>query len=330
VPVSFTVILPTHNRHESLLRALESVRRQTRPPVEVVVIADGCTDGSVDAVRRQADDLVAVLDLPKGPGKGWAHRNEPVARARGDVVAYLSDDDLWLPDHLQRVGAVWDALAPDLVQASSCMVRADGELELFAVDWSEPRARARLVDGFDSRTPMSAVSHRPGLCAEAGGWSDHPPAPPDGLPKGDLDLWRRIAAMNPHTEIVREPTVVFMPASPVHGGRRVERDPVRAERQRQILARIADPDGVVSLRQEVTRAAGRASEDAAEENLRLRADRERTDQYARSLGQENQRLRADRERAEEYARSLEQLVQARDAEIAGLAARVGELESAPG
>jgi len=277
MPVSFTVILPTHNRRESLLRALESVRRQTRQPAEVIVVADGCTDGSVEAVRARGDDRVEVLDLPKANGKGWESRNAPVARARGEVVAYLSDDDLWLPDHLERVGAVWDALAPDLVQASSCLVRTDGRLELFAMDWAEPRARARLLAGSDSRTPMSAVSHRRGLSAEAGGWS----ATPDG--PGDLDLWRRIAALEPATEIVREPTVLFMPASPVHGGRRVERDPVRAGRQAELLSRISDPNELVVIRQEVAHAAFRAEEDRAAREQNLMVDRDRMNAYIASL-----------------------------------------------
>lgn len=276
MPVAFSAILPTHNRRESLLRALESVRRQTRQPVEVIVVADGCTDGSVEAVRGQGDDRVEVLDLPKGSGKGWAHRNAPVQRARGDVVAYLSDDDLWLPDHLERVGAVWDALEPDLVQASSCLVRPDGRLELFAMDWAEPRARARLLAGSDSRTPMSAVSHRRGLCAEAGGWVGSPDGP------GDLDLWRRIAALEPHTEIVREPTVIFMPASPVHAGHRVERDPIRATRQAELLARSADALGVVVIRQEVTHAAFRAQEDLSEAERNVMADRDRLQAHAES------------------------------------------------
>jgi hypothetical protein len=299
MPVSVSAILPTHNRRESLLRALESIRRQTRQPVEIVVVADGCTDGSVEAVRGQGDDRVLVLDLPKGNGKGWAHRNAPVERARGDVVAYLSDDDLWLCDHLERIGAVWDAVGPDLVQASSCLVGTNGRLELFAMDWSEPRARARLLAGSDCRTPMSAVSHRHGLSAQAGGWHEAPDGP------GDEDLWRRIAALNPHTEIVREPTVLFMPASPVHGGRRVEHDPARAARQADLLGRIADPLGVVAIRQEVTRAAFRAQEDQSARERSLSIDRDRMATYVESLREHVQAKELSEERAVAYARQLE-------------------------
>src|SRR4051794_24719875 len=95
VPVSITAILPTHDRRERLLMALESMRAQTRPPEQIIVVADGCTDGSVEAVEALGDERIEVLDMPKGHRLGWPHRNKALKRRRGDVVAYLSDDDLW-------------------------------------------------------------------------------------------------------------------------------------------------------------------------------------------------------------------------------------------
>jgi glycosyltransferase involved in cell wall biosynthesis len=109
VPVAFTVVIPTHNRREQLLMAIDAVSAQRRPPLEVIVVADGCTDGSVEAVRELRDERVQVLDMPEGHLKGWAHRNEALRRARGDAIAYLSDDDRWFPDHLELVGEQFDS-----------------------------------------------------------------------------------------------------------------------------------------------------------------------------------------------------------------------------
>src|SRR6266542_4746043 len=112
---SFTVVVPTHNRRETALLAVDSALAQTRPPVQVIVVADGCTDGTVAAVRELGDSRIDVLDLPKGPDYGYDHRNRALECARGDVVAWLGDDDLYLPDHLERVGQLFDSGGVDLV-----------------------------------------------------------------------------------------------------------------------------------------------------------------------------------------------------------------------
>ena len=109
-----------------MLLAIESALRQTREALEVIVVADGCTDDTVEAVGALDDERVVLLDLPKAPGFGWENRNEALRLARGDVIAYLSDDDLWLPDHLERVGELFDAEVADLVQANACVIHPDG------------------------------------------------------------------------------------------------------------------------------------------------------------------------------------------------------------
>ena len=81
--VSFTVVIPTHDRRRRLEIALGGVRAQTRPPDQVIVVADGCTDGTSEAVRELGDEGLELLDLPKAPRLGWGHRNLAVQRARG-------------------------------------------------------------------------------------------------------------------------------------------------------------------------------------------------------------------------------------------------------
>ena len=124
---------PPTNRRETVLLALASALEQTRPPTRVFVIADGCADGTQEAVLALGDDRVEVLDRPKGLGAGYAHRNEVLELAAGGVVAWLADDDLWLPDHLERAGELFDADAAGIVNSMACLVREDGELEPFGV-----------------------------------------------------------------------------------------------------------------------------------------------------------------------------------------------------
>jgi len=87
-------------------------------------------------VQALDDERILVLDLPKAPGLGWVNRGEALRIARGDAISYLSDDDLWLPEHLQRVGDLFDADVADVVQANACIVHPDNRLELMGLDWS--------------------------------------------------------------------------------------------------------------------------------------------------------------------------------------------------
>ena len=72
---TFTVAVPTHDRRELVTLAVRSALAQTRPPLEVIVIADGCGDGTAAALRALGDERVRVVELPKGPGYAYDHRN---------------------------------------------------------------------------------------------------------------------------------------------------------------------------------------------------------------------------------------------------------------
>lgn len=199
----FTVAIPTHNRRETVVLAVQSALAQTRPPVEVLVLADGCTDGTVEAVRGLGDERAVAIELAKGEGYAYGNRNEALRRARGDVVSWLSDDDLYLPDHLEQVGRLFDALEVDIVQASSCRVRGDGMLRgNTLVDWRVPRYRQMLLSR-ERGIPSSAVSHRVRPALEVGGWrDDHPRG-------GDKDLWKRMLEGGARSALVPTPTVLW-------------------------------------------------------------------------------------------------------------------------
>ena len=76
------------------------------------------------------DPRVVVLDKPKAPGAGWLNRNDVLDQADAEVVAWLSDDDLWLPDHLERIVPLYESGVADLVQSSCVLVEADDSMEV--------------------------------------------------------------------------------------------------------------------------------------------------------------------------------------------------------
>ena len=96
-----SVIVPTFNRPAFLTRAIASVLAQTWQGFEVIVVDDGSAPSAHDIVRRFASASVRLLSHDRNLGAAVA-RNTGLRSARGEYVAFLDDDDSWLPDKLSR------------------------------------------------------------------------------------------------------------------------------------------------------------------------------------------------------------------------------------
>lgn len=105
-----SVVIPTYNRAGYLPLALRSVLGQSFRDLEVLILDDASTDQSPDVVREFLDDpRVAYIKHPINVGIN-ANRNAGLARARGEYIAMLDSDDVWLDDRkLERQVEVLDA-----------------------------------------------------------------------------------------------------------------------------------------------------------------------------------------------------------------------------
>jgi len=100
-----SVVIPTYNRARQVQAALKSVLAQTYPKFEAIVVDDGSTDGTGEAIQR-------FIRQQSGSGKQTRYffqpnqgssvaRNKGIEQARGDWVAFLDSDDVWLPEKLE-------------------------------------------------------------------------------------------------------------------------------------------------------------------------------------------------------------------------------------
>lgn len=95
-----SAVIPTHSRPELVLRAVASALAQTYEDIEVIVAVDGPEAATENALKAVGDPRLKVLVLD-APG-GAAHaRNMAVQSASGDWVAFLDDDDEWLPEKIE-------------------------------------------------------------------------------------------------------------------------------------------------------------------------------------------------------------------------------------
>ncbi len=182
-----SVIIPTYNRKALLRQALESVFAQSYRDFEVIVIDDGSTDGTEEALRPLFE-RIRYLSKPNG-GPASA-RNRGIKEARGDYIAFLDSDDLWEPKFLE---VTCDYLG-----------RHD-ELAMVATGWRtlpegkhRPRVAASLLHGDLFRRLIeqrfirtSSVLARRAFMERVGGFNE-------GLEVAeDYDMWLRIARAYP-------------------------------------------------------------------------------------------------------------------------------------
>ena len=96
-----SVIIPTVNRPQLVLRAIRSVLAQTLAPLEIIVVIDGPDPVTARALQCFAGHRVWTMQLQQRSGPGAA-RNRGAASASGTWLAFLDDDDEWLPMKLER------------------------------------------------------------------------------------------------------------------------------------------------------------------------------------------------------------------------------------
>lgn len=95
-----SVVIPTINRSDLVVRAVRSAMSQTFSRIEIIVVIDGPDPNTRDALSAVGDSRVRVVELPRVAGPGEA-RNIGVRSARGHWVAFLDDDDEWFGNKLE-------------------------------------------------------------------------------------------------------------------------------------------------------------------------------------------------------------------------------------
>ena|ERR1700676_2390832 len=93
-----TAILTVYNTERYLAEALDSILSQTRPADEIIAVDDGSTDSTPAVLQRYASRVTLIRQQNGGPARAL---NVAVAAAKGDALAFLDADDVWLPEKLR-------------------------------------------------------------------------------------------------------------------------------------------------------------------------------------------------------------------------------------
>jgi glycosyltransferase involved in cell wall biosynthesis len=158
-----TVVIATYNRAKTLRYAVESVVWQTFKNFEVWVIGDACTDNTEEVMNSFSDDLrIHWFNLPKNSGYQSRPNNEGIRRARGEYIAYLNHDDIWLPNHLEK-----------LVQH---MDKTNADIAFSIIQWvysfTYSRPDIPLLPDLPIPPEATAVMHKKNIVDKIGFWKD--------------------------------------------------------------------------------------------------------------------------------------------------------------
>lgn len=97
--MKFSIVIPTYNRIHLLEKAIESAVNQTFKDFEIIVVNDNPVEKSKIDFLTAKFDKVKVIHHDSAKG-GNAARNTGISHSQGDLIAFLDDDDIWLPEKL--------------------------------------------------------------------------------------------------------------------------------------------------------------------------------------------------------------------------------------
>ncbi len=206
IDLSFSVVIPVHNKARHVAASIASALQQTRSPEEIIIIDDASTDDSAAIISKMQDPRIRLLfrDTP-GPG-GYAARNLGIAEANGNWIAFLDADDIWHSSHLADIAAAIER-AP---QAGCVGTRYEHVFEkhrtpskmtevLAAVAGRSAYFRESLdiwVQSGECPIWTSAAAFRRDVLDQAG------PFPAGKAVRGgDKDMWLRVLALTPFSYV---------------------------------------------------------------------------------------------------------------------------------
>lgn len=193
-----TVIIPTFNRLQWIPVCLDSIKAQTYPHIETLVIDDGSSDGTVDWLKSHADySFAGVHEQPKNGGASVA-RNDGIRLARGQLIAFIDSDDALLPNHIETAVKVFrDHPNTGLFCCDSTIIDSDGEVLFGGRTWHQIQSESRnhpLQSGFRSLNNIFEFSHIfPGFTLSKAVFDKVGDFDQSIFPMDDYDLMLRVA-----------------------------------------------------------------------------------------------------------------------------------------
>lgn len=232
----FSVIIPAFNAATTLARAIDSVRAQSWPVHEIIVVDDGSTDDTVDVARRFGDAVRLIRQRNSGVSVA---RNAGAAAATGDWLAFLDADDWYAPDRI-KLHAAWieEDATLDCLTGDYEYHDADGTLLGTSMAQHESGRMMQAKAAGAARVVMETPAEMTAFVADHFG-DTHTLSVPracfielGGYPTGfkvceDVHFLTRLVARSRRIGVICQSLGVYV----IHGGSATRRNPVAAQRE---------------------------------------------------------------------------------------------------
>jgi teichuronic acid biosynthesis glycosyltransferase TuaG len=188
-----SIIMPAYNVERYIAAAIQSVLDQTYHKWELIVIDDGATDATADIVRDFVSSDSRIRCISQHNQKLAKARNAGIKQSRGELVAFLDSDDLWIREKLELQVKALQETAADLVFSSGFIFRENNVLDeswTFTSSVGSFAGAELFVDlMLGNRIPVLSVLTRRKVLDEVAGFDEDPRY--GGCE--DYDLWLTIA-----------------------------------------------------------------------------------------------------------------------------------------
>lgn len=156
--LSATVLIPTHDHGRLLAYAVGSAVAQSVRDLEIFIIGDGVPPSSKALIAGlvASDSRLRFFDHPKHTRRGEPYRHAALQQARGKIVCYLCNRDLWLPNHVEEMLTLLESA--DFAHTLSLYVWPGDQLRVVPSDLALPAYR-RSMFFLGNRVPLSCAAH---------------------------------------------------------------------------------------------------------------------------------------------------------------------------
>jgi glycosyltransferase involved in cell wall biosynthesis len=204
-----SIIVPTYNRAHLVIETINSILAQTFKDFELIVIDNESSDNTEEVIKSYSDGRIRYF-RNQNNGLVAVNRNYGINKANGEYIAFCDDDDLWMPEKLERQVKLLDLNKElGLVYSDSYIMNENGNLERYTLLSSSKLFRGNVFDKLFQMNfiPMLTVMIRREVLSKVGGFD------PKYIIAQDHDLWLRIAEHYP-IDFTEEPLAKYR----IHGG----------------------------------------------------------------------------------------------------------------
>ncbi len=199
-----SVIIPTYNRDNLLIRSVKSILNQTNQDYEILIVDDASTDNTSEVIKPYLSEKIKYFRLEKNSGQCKA-RNFAIDKASGTYIGFLDSDDEWLPEKIEKQMALFkNSNDPNLAAVYCGFIEKDevsGITSVINRDNYSGDLYNRFLKGFCPSTPTMFLV-KTEILKEVNGFDENLPT------FVDLDLWLRIARRGYTFDFVDEPLIV--------------------------------------------------------------------------------------------------------------------------